>query len=111
MSFACCRKLPEEAEPVQYQNCGGCETAAAHPLLRIVEQRRDSWCRIAGFCSESVQGVGGAVPLADGYLPRVYEVYFDFFWVGGFYLCCVCMSVSVLPLPSRIGVLALSPMI
>jgi alanine-glyoxylate transaminase/(R)-3-amino-2-methylpropionate-pyruvate transaminase len=30
--------------------------------------------RVAGFLSESVQGVGGSVPLADGYLPRVYEV-------------------------------------
>lgn len=29
--------------------------------------------RVAGFLSESVQGVGGSVPLADGYLPRVYE--------------------------------------
>lgn len=29
---------------------------------------------VAGFISESVQGVGGTVPLADGYLPRVYEV-------------------------------------
>ena len=31
--------------------------------------------RIAGFISESVQGVGGAVPLADGYLPQAYEVW------------------------------------
>ena len=30
--------------------------------------------RVAGFLSESVQGVGGAVPLADDYLPRVYQV-------------------------------------
>ena len=29
---------------------------------------------IAGFISESVQGVGGTVKLADGYLPHVYEV-------------------------------------
>ena len=30
--------------------------------------------KVAGFISESIQGVGGAVPLADGYLPKVYEV-------------------------------------
>lgn len=30
--------------------------------------------RVAGFISETIQGVGGAVPLADGYLPEVYKV-------------------------------------
>lgn len=30
--------------------------------------------RVAGFISEAIQGVGGAVPLADGYLPAVYQV-------------------------------------
>lgn len=30
--------------------------------------------RLAGFISETIQGVGGAVPLADGYLPAVYKV-------------------------------------
>lgn len=30
--------------------------------------------RVAGFFHETIQGVGGAVPLADGYLPAVYEV-------------------------------------
>ena len=30
--------------------------------------------RVAGFISESIQGVGGSIPLADGYLPKVYEV-------------------------------------
>lgn len=29
---------------------------------------------VAGFISESIQGVGGSVPLADGYLPAVYDV-------------------------------------
>ncbi|KAL6773797.1 AGT2 [Auxenochlorella protothecoides x Auxenochlorella symbiontica] len=29
--------------------------------------------RVAGFISETIQGVGGAVPLADGYLPEVYK--------------------------------------
>jgi len=29
---------------------------------------------VAGFFHETIQGVGGAVPLADGYLPAVYEV-------------------------------------
>lgn len=29
---------------------------------------------VAGFVHETVQGVGGAVPLADGYLPRVYDM-------------------------------------
>ena len=30
--------------------------------------------RVAGFISESIQGVGGTTPLADGYLPAVYDV-------------------------------------
>ncbi len=30
--------------------------------------------QVAAFCAETIQGVGGAVPLADGYLPAVYEV-------------------------------------
>lgn len=30
--------------------------------------------RVAAFISETIQGVGGAVPLADGYMPKVYEV-------------------------------------
>lgn len=29
--------------------------------------------RVAGFMAETIQGVGGATPLADGYLPAVYE--------------------------------------
>ena len=29
---------------------------------------------VAGFISETIQGVGGSVPLADGYLPAVYDV-------------------------------------
>jgi alanine-glyoxylate transaminase/(R)-3-amino-2-methylpropionate-pyruvate transaminase len=29
--------------------------------------------RVAGFFAETIQGVGGAVPLADGYLPAVYK--------------------------------------
>ena len=29
--------------------------------------------RVAGFVAETIQGVGGALPLADGYLPKVYE--------------------------------------
>ena len=29
---------------------------------------------VAGFIAETIQGVGGTVPLADGYLPAVYEV-------------------------------------
>lgn len=33
--------------------------------------------RVAGFFHETIQGVGGAVPLADGYLPLVYEVCFS----------------------------------
>ena len=30
--------------------------------------------QVAGFCAETIQGVGGTVPLADGYLPAVYKV-------------------------------------
>lgn len=29
--------------------------------------------RVAGFLSETIQGVGGFLPLADGYLKPVYE--------------------------------------
>lgn len=29
--------------------------------------------QVAGFVAETIQGVGGALPLADGYLPKVYE--------------------------------------
>ena len=29
---------------------------------------------VAGFIAETIQGVGGSVPLADGYLPVAYEV-------------------------------------
>ena len=30
--------------------------------------------QVAGFIAETIQGVGGAVPLADGYLPAAYKV-------------------------------------
>lgn len=30
--------------------------------------------KVASFVSETIQGVGGAVPLADGYLPAVYDI-------------------------------------
>lgn len=30
--------------------------------------------QVAGFISETIQGVGGTVPLADGYLPEVYKI-------------------------------------
>ena len=29
---------------------------------------------IGAFFAESIQGVGGAVPLADGFLPEVYDI-------------------------------------
>ena len=29
--------------------------------------------RVAGFIAETIQGVGGTVPLANGYLPAVYQ--------------------------------------
>ena len=29
--------------------------------------------RVAAFTAETIQGVGGALPLADGYLPAVYK--------------------------------------
>ncbi len=29
---------------------------------------------VAGFMSETIQGVGGSIPLASGYLPEVYKV-------------------------------------
>lgn len=30
--------------------------------------------RVAGFLSETIQGVGGATPLAEGYLAETYKV-------------------------------------
>eukprot|EP01027_Heterolobosea_sp_BB2_P002708 GEZU01004077.1.p1 GENE.GEZU01004077.1~~GEZU01004077.1.p1 ORF type:complete len:484 (-),score=175.91 GEZU01004077.1:37-1488(-) len=30
--------------------------------------------RVAAFIAETIQGVGGAIPLADGYLPEVYKI-------------------------------------
>ncbi|KAF5829561.1 alanine-glyoxylate transaminase [Dunaliella salina] len=30
--------------------------------------------KVAGFMAETIQGVGGATPLADGYLPEVYKM-------------------------------------
>lgn len=30
--------------------------------------------KVAGFFHETIQGVGGTVPLADGFLPEVYKV-------------------------------------
>ena len=30
--------------------------------------------QVAGFVAETIQGVGGTVELADGYLPAVYQV-------------------------------------
>lgn len=30
--------------------------------------------KVAGFMAETIQGVGGTVPLATGYLPAVYKV-------------------------------------
>ncbi len=34
--------------------------------------------QVAGFLSETIQGVGGATPLADGYLAEAYKVNFDY---------------------------------
>ena len=34
--------------------------------------------QVAGFLSETIQGVGGASPLADGYLAETYKVNFDY---------------------------------
>lgn len=30
--------------------------------------------QVAGFIAETIQGVGGTTPLAEGYLPEVYKV-------------------------------------
>ena len=44
--------------------------------------------RVAGFFHETIQGVGGAVPLADGYLPLVYEVWSSACFARGFWPLC-----------------------
>ena len=41
-------------------------------LQEIVEN--DTSGQIAAFYHETIQGVGGAVELADGYLPAAYEI-------------------------------------
>ena len=43
---------------------------------------------VAGFIAETIQGVGGTVPLADGYLPAVYDVSFS--------LSCILQSMSAM---------------
>ncbi len=40
--------------------------------------------QVAGFLSESIQGVGGAVPLAKGYLQEAYKVGFCIVFTGLF---------------------------
>ena len=39
--------------------------------------------QVAGFLSETIQGVGGATPLADGYLAETYKVNFDYMMTIG----------------------------
>lgn len=39
--------------------------------------------QVAGFLSETIQGVGGATPLADGYLAETYKVNFDYMVIIG----------------------------
>eukprot|EP00878_Enallax_costatus_P002757 GHUV01002947.1.p1 GENE.GHUV01002947.1~~GHUV01002947.1.p1 ORF type:complete len:342 (+),score=70.53 GHUV01002947.1:232-1257(+) len=38
--------------------------------------------QVAGFIAETIQGVGGATPLADGYLPEAYKVCGGGAWVS-----------------------------
>jgi len=45
---------------------------------------------VAGFIAETIQGVGGTVPLADGYLPAVYQVCLIF-------SSCHCSSAAGAP--------------
>lgn len=65
--------------PDPYRGAFGADSEAyAKDLQDLV--RAGSSGRLAGFLAETIQGVGGAVPLADGYLPKAYEV------------CCACSA-------------------
>ena len=59
--------------PNSYRGAFGNDGLAYADDVRDVIETATSG-RIAGWISESVQGVGGSVPLAEGYLPKVYEV-------------------------------------
>lgn len=58
-----CRPEPSFARLRAILNCCACCTSLFPPAGRV-----------AGFIHETIQGVGGAVPLADGYLPAAYKV-------------------------------------
>jgi alanine-glyoxylate transaminase/(R)-3-amino-2-methylpropionate-pyruvate transaminase len=60
------------ANPDAYRGIhGGNGAAYAADVADIIESSTGG--RVAGFIAESVQGVGGVVPLAPGYLPAVYN--------------------------------------
>jgi alanine-glyoxylate transaminase / (R)-3-amino-2-methylpropionate-pyruvate transaminase len=64
--------------PDPYRGAFGADSAAyAKDLQDLV--RSGSSGRLAGFLAETIQGVGGAVPLADGYLSKAYEVLYSLF--------------------------------
>jgi alanine-glyoxylate transaminase/(R)-3-amino-2-methylpropionate-pyruvate transaminase len=59
--------------PDAYRGAFGADAAAyAGDLRELIATSTPG--RVAGFLHETIQGVGGAVPLADGYLPRAYDV-------------------------------------
>lgn len=60
-------------------SCAACCCAVIWVLSRYAADVEDliggaTSGQVAGFISETIQGVGGTVPLADGYLPEVYKV-------------------------------------
>lgn len=78
--------------PDPYRGAFGDDSAAyAKDLQDLV--RSGSSGRLAGFLAETIQGVGGSVPLADGYLSKAYEV------LPHYSLLCVCCTCSDAPSP------------
>ena len=59
--------------PDPYRGRFGNDGAAYAEDVRDLIQTATSG-QVAGFLSETIQGVGGATPLADGYLAEAYKV-------------------------------------
>jgi 4-aminobutyrate aminotransferase-like enzyme len=77
-----CESISDSSQCGHYSCMACCCVAAKHRLgmyiassLRSPPPLRSSGSSgvLAGFLAETIQGVGGAVQLAEGYLPAAYE--------------------------------------
>eukprot|EP00892_Ulva_mutabilis_P002333 jgi/Ulvmu1/120/UM001_0124.1 len=58
--------------PDPYRGAFGADTNAyAHDVKDLIQSASSG--RVAGFLAETIQGVGGAMELSPGYLPKVYQ--------------------------------------